>query len=84
MGCTSRASQACLSLRIKLTPDRRSINRRSAQKHRLRRKEEMETLQAQIRERDLEIRQLKEELAAVRAQAQTYMEIVKGLQNKGA
>ncbi|EKD03713.1 hypothetical protein A1Q2_01939 [Trichosporon asahii var. asahii CBS 8904] len=63
---------------------RRSINRRSAQKHRLRRKEEMETLQAQIRERDLEIRQLKEELAAVRAQAQTYMEIVKGLQGKGA
>lgn len=44
----------------------------------------METLQAQIRERDLEIRQLKEELAAVRAQAQTYMEIVKGLQGKGA
>lgn len=40
----------------------------------------METLQAQIRERDLEIRQLKEDLAAARAQMQAYMEIVKGLQ----
>lgn len=75
---------AAYTVADELTPDRRSINRRSAQKHRLRRKEEMETLQAQIRERDLEIRQLKEELAGVRAQAQTYMEIVKGLQGKGA
>lgn len=43
----------------------------------------METLQAQIRERDLEIRQLKEELAAARAQVQTYMEFVKGIQQQG-
>jgi hypothetical protein len=53
-------------LRVPYT-DRRSINRKSAQKHRLRRKDELEQLTRAIAERDNKIAGLERELAAERA-----------------
>ncbi|WOO76669.1 uncharacterized protein LOC62_01G000294 [Vanrija pseudolonga] len=54
--------------RIDRLEHRRSINRRSAQKHRLRRKEELETLTREITERDAKIQTLEKELAVTKAQ----------------
>jgi hypothetical protein len=56
--------------------DRRSINRRSAQKHRLRRKEELETLSRQLAERDAKIALLEKDLAVTRAQLQQLISIM--------
>lgn len=57
-------------------PDRRSINRRSAQKHRLRRKEELEHLTKTVAERDASIAQLRQELAVAKAQLKTMYDLV--------
>ncbi|KAL1412991.1 hypothetical protein Q8F55_000740 [Vanrija albida] len=56
---------------------RRSINRRSAQKHRLRRKEELETLTREIAERDTKIQTLEKELAVTKAQLAQLASFVK-------
>ena len=49
--------------------DRRTINRKSAQKHRTRRREELETLTSQLAERDARIAQLERDLAVERAKS---------------
>lgn len=66
-----------LNLPLKLTSDRRSINRRSAQKHRLRRKEELEDLSRQVAERDRRIQELERELAVAKGNLETLMALVK-------
>jgi len=60
--------------------DRRQINRKSAQKHRKRRKEEMDTLTQQLAERDHEIAMLKRDLAVEKAKVGQLAELV---QNSG-
>ncbi|GMK59539.1 hypothetical protein CspeluHIS016_0801450 [Cutaneotrichosporon spelunceum] len=55
---------------------RRSINRRSAQKHRLRRKEELEDLSRQVAERDRRIQELERELAVAQGNQKTLMSLV--------
>ncbi|BEI81224.1 hypothetical protein CcaverHIS002_0203840 [Cutaneotrichosporon cavernicola] len=55
---------------------RRSINRRSAQKHRLRRKEELENLSRQVAERDKRIHELERELAVAQGNLKTLMSLV--------
>lgn len=60
-----------------LTADRRSINRKSAQKHRLRRKEELEDLNKAIMERDARIALLEKELAVERARVAQVMAFLK-------
>lgn len=65
-------AQAVLSVRRRrreLTPppDRRDINRRSAQKHRLRRKQEVEDLTRLLAERDARIAALEREVEVERA-----------------
>ena len=56
--------------------DRRQINRKSAQKHRKRRKEEMDTLTQQLAERDHEISILKRDLAVEKAKVGQLVELV--------
>ncbi|CAK9785422.1 hypothetical protein CC85DRAFT_284509 [Cutaneotrichosporon oleaginosum] len=56
---------------------RRSINRRSAQKHRLRRKEELEDLSRMVAERDKRIQELERELAVAKGNLETLMSLVK-------
>jgi hypothetical protein len=57
--------------------DRRHINRKSAQKHRARRKEEAETMSRQIAERDSKIVQLEQALAVERAKLQQVLSWIK-------
>lgn len=57
--------------------DRRQINRKSAQKHRQRRREESETLNRAIAERDAKIAQLEKDLAVERARLQQLMSFVR-------
>lgn len=64
-------------VRLQLTSDRRSINRRSAQKHRLRRKEELEELSRQVATRDKRIQELERELAVANGRLQTLMTLMK-------
>ncbi|RSH82812.1 hypothetical protein EHS25_005802 [Saitozyma podzolica] len=56
---------------------RRSINRKSAQKHRARRKEELETLTQTIAERDSRIAFLEKELAVEKAKFQQMVGFIK-------
>jgi hypothetical protein len=58
--------------------DRRQINRKSAQKHRKRRKEELEILSQQVAERDHKISQLERDLAVEKAKSAQLIAIVKG------
>ncbi len=61
-----------------LTPlDRRSINRKSAQKHRIRRREEVNTLSRKVAERDAEIIRLKRDLAVEKSKSNQYAGIIK-------
>lgn len=60
-----------------MIPDRRSINRKSAQKHRARRKEELETLTQTIAERDSRIAFLEKELAVEKAKFQQMVGFIK-------
>jgi hypothetical protein len=57
--------------------DRRQINRKSAQKHRQRRKDELEILTAMVAERDSKIANLEKELAVEKAKAGQLMEFVR-------
>ena len=57
--------------------DRRQINRKSAQKHRKMRKEEMEALTQQVVQRDREIAVLKRELAVEKAKVGQLAELIK-------
>ena len=74
MASEARAWVYCLSL---LREDRRHINRKSAQKHRARRKEEAETMSRQIAERDSKIVQLEQALAVERAKLQQVLSWIK-------
>ncbi|KAI9635803.1 uncharacterized protein MKK02DRAFT_44499 [Dioszegia hungarica] len=56
---------------------RRQINRKSAQKHRQRRKDELEILTAMVAERDSKIANLEKELAVEKAKAGQLMEFVR-------
>ena len=58
-------------------PDRRSINRKSAQKHRIRRKAEIDTLNRHVAERDARIAQLLQELAAEKARSCQLVDFLK-------
>ena len=63
---------------VALKPDRRQINRKSAQKHRMRRREEHESLSKQMVEKDARIAQLEKDLAVERsktAQLQQFIDM---------
>jgi arginine deiminase len=69
-----------------LTPDRRQINRKSAQKHRMRRREEHDTLSKSMVEKDARIAQLEKELAVERsktAQLQQFIDMQRGGGKRG-
>ena len=64
-----------------LTPDRRQINRKSAQKHRMRRREEHDNLSKDMVEKDARIAQLEKELAVEKsktAQLQQFIDMQRG------
>ncbi|ORY29305.1 hypothetical protein BCR39DRAFT_532211 [Naematelia encephala] len=56
---------------------RRSINRRSAQKHRLRRKEELESISHTLALREARIAQLERDLAVAHAQSAQLLDLLK-------
>lgn len=72
------------SRRAERLEHRRSINRKSAQKHRLRRKEELEDLSVAVRERDDKIRSLERDLAVANARISQMASILQGLMIKDA
>lgn len=63
--------------RLQRLEHRRSINRRSAQKHRLMRKQETEALTRQVKERDAKIVVLEQELATMKKQFEMAMKVLK-------
>ena len=63
--------------------DRRSINRRSAQKHRARRKEELDDLNKTISERDARIAQLERDLAVEKSRTNQLAGFIKMQMGRG-
>jgi hypothetical protein len=72
----------CSSLEIQADgiADRRHINRKSAQKHRKRRKEEIEIMTQRVAERDHKITRLEQELAIEKAK---NVQLVSWLKHSG-
>ena len=65
-----------LALIVVPSQDRRSINRKSAQKHRTRRKEELDHLNRQLAQRDARIATLEKEIAVQKAKTDQLVEFI--------
>ncbi|RSH82442.1 uncharacterized protein EHS24_007412 [Apiotrichum porosum] len=81
-GVTSREEEE--ARRIERIEHRRSINRKSAQKHRLRRKEELVDLSQQVAERDERIRFLERELAVAHARINQMATFLQSFKKDGS